>query len=162
MERMETKEYISVLVLDTPGVLQRVSGLFARRGYNIDSITVGSSEREGMSRMIVAARGDDRQIGQICSQLAKLIDVVAVIRLNERPAVARELMLIKLTITPEHRLEVQHLIDTFRCSIIDAGTNVLIVQVVGDKEKNDAFLQLVKSYGILEVTRTGETAMNRG
>jgi len=155
-------QHIAILVVDSPGVLQRVSGLFSRRGYNIDSVTVGGSERAGMSRIIASARGDERLIGQICSQLAKLVDVVDVSRLDERPYVARELMLMKLAVRPEQRVEAQQLIETFRCSVIDAGVHHFIVQAVGDRAKNDAFLQLMAPYGVLEVTRTGETAMSRG
>lgn len=157
-----TRRLIAVTVIDAPGVLQRVSGLFSRRGYNIESITVGSSEREGRSRMIVAARGDDAVIRQMCSQLRKLIDVLDVALLQDRPYVSRELMLVKLKMEPAKRSEIQSLTDTFRCSVIDVGPETMIVQIVGDTDKNDAFLQLIMPYGILEMTRTGETAMIRG
>lgn len=153
---------LSVTVNDTPGVLQRVSGLFSRRGYNIESITVGASEREGRSRMTVAAWGDEGQIAQMCSQLRKLIDVLEVKRIDERPYLTRELMLVKLRTDGTSRAEIQALVDAFRCSVVDAGIGVIVVQVVGDPEKNDAFVQVVQPYGILEISRTGETAMNRG
>ncbi|MBW5448427.1 acetolactate synthase small subunit [Cohnella sp. CFH 77786] len=156
------RKLIGFTVNDTPGVLQRVSGLFSRRGYNIESITVGPSEREGCSRMIVAASGDDALIRQMCSQLRKLIDVLDVVLMHERPYVSRELMLVKLRMDPSKRAEIQTLADTFRCSVIDIGPETMIVQIVGDTDKNDAFLQLIQPYGILELTRTGETAMNRG
>jgi len=157
-----SRQLISVIAGDKPGVLQRVSGLFSRRGYNIESITVGPSETEGRSRMIVAARGDDAQIRQIVAQLRKLIDVLEVTLLEEKPFVSRELMLIKLSLEPSKRAEIQSLTDTFRCSVIDVGLDTMILQIVGGAVKNDAFLQLIQPYGILEMTRTGETAMNRG
>ena len=159
---MNNRNLISVTVIDTPGVLQRVAGLIARRGYNIESITVGPCEQERRSRMIVAARGDDALIRQMCSQLRKLIDVLEVTPLQERTFVSRDLMLVKLRMEPAKRSELQSLIDMFRCSVIDVSSDTVIVQVVGDTDKNNAFLQLLRPYGILEMTRTGETAMSRG
>jgi len=155
------KQTIAVLANDVPGVLQRVSALFGRRGYNIASITVGASEREGVSRLVIVANEDERTLDQMCSQLRKLIDVVEVIHLSRRPTIARELMLIRLQAEPAVRPELFALIDTFRCSVVDVGRNAVIVQVVGDTEKNDAFLRLLEPYGVLELTRTGETAINR-
>ncbi|WP_239615914.1 acetolactate synthase small subunit [Cohnella mopanensis] len=159
---ISAKQHISVLVRNDPGVLQRVSGLFSRRSYNIDSITVGVSEKENLSRMTVVANGDDDQIRQLCNQLRKLIDVIHVEHLSNRPAVARELLLVKLISDPATKAEMNSIVQTFRCSIIDVGMHSIIVQVIGDREKNDAFLQLIRPYGILEITRTGETAMARG
>ncbi|QMV41625.1 acetolactate synthase small subunit [Cohnella cholangitidis] len=157
-----TKQRISVLVRNDPGVLQRVSGLFSRRSYNIDSITVGVSEKENLSRMTVVATGDDDRIRQLCNQLRKLIDVIQVEHLESKPSVARELLLVKLISDPATKMEMNSLVQTFRCSIIDVGMHTVIVQVIGDREKNDAFLQLIRPYGIVEITRTGETAMARG
>ena len=159
---ISTKQHLSVLVRNDPGVLQRVAGLFSRRSYNIDSITVGASEQEHLSRMTVVANGDDHQIRQLCSQLRKLIDVIQVDHLEGKPTVARELLLIKLLSDPATRTEIYSLIHTFRCSIVDVGKQTIIVQVIGDREKNDAFLQLIQPYGIVEMSRTGETAMARG
>jgi len=156
------KQAIAVLVRNDPGVLQRVAGLFSRRGYNIDSITVGDSEQEQLSRMTVVAGEDEVRIRQICAQLRKLIDVIRVEPLAGKPTVARELMLVKLNADPAMKAELHALIQTFRCSIVDVSLNALIVQAIGDKEKNDAFLRLLRPYGILEITRTGETAMARG
>lgn len=156
------KQHIAVLVRDDPGVLQRVSGLFSRRSYNIDSITVGASEKENLSRMTVVANGDSRQIVQLCNQLRKLIDVIHVEHLEDRPTVARELLLVKVIYEQATKAELNDLINTFRCSVIDVSLHSVIVQAIGDREKNDAFLQLIRPYGILEITRTGETAMARG
>ncbi|MBN2980576.1 MULTISPECIES: acetolactate synthase small subunit [Cohnella] len=158
---MREKHFISALVADRPGVLQRTAGLFSRRGYNIDSVAIGSCEREGMSRIVVTVDGDEPLVGQICSQLQKLIDVIEVRHLNRHPSVARELMLVKLAVRPDQRNEVGALVDRFRCSIIDVGESSMIVQSVGEREKNEAFLRLIQPYGILEMTRTGETAMTR-
>jgi len=159
---MTEKHLIAVLVRNDPGVLQRVSGLFSRRGYNIDSITVGDSEQEQLSRMTVVASGDEPQIRQICSQLGKLIDVVKVEPLSGKPTIGRELLLVKLNAEPEKKAELVSLIETFRSSIVDVAPRTLIVQAVGDRDKNDAFLRLLRPYGILEIARTGETAMLRG
>ncbi len=172
---MMDRHAISVLVRNDPGVLQRVSGLFSRRGYNIDSIsvgvsgqehlsrmTVGAPGQEHLSRMTVVARGDEPQIRQICSQLGKLLDVVKVEPLSGKPTIERELLLVKLTAEPEKKAELLSLIETFRSSIVDVAPRTLIVQAVGDRDKNDAFLRLLRPYGILEIARTGETAMLRG
>ncbi len=185
---MTDRHAISVLVRNDPGVLQRVSGLFSRRGYNIDSISVGDSGQERLSRttvgapgqehlsrmtvgapgqehlsrMTVVARGDEPQIRQICSQLGKLLDVVKVEPLSGKPTIERELLLVKLTAEPEKKAELLSLIETFRSSIVDVAPRTLIVQAVGDRDKNDAFLRLLRPYGILEIARTGETAMLRG
>ncbi|CAI6084519.1 acetolactate synthase small subunit [Cohnella sp. JJ-181] len=158
---MNDRHYLSVLVRDRPGVLQRVSGLFSRRGYNIDSVTVGASELDGHSRLIAAARGSERELGQIASQLRKLIDVVSVSHLSVRPSVVRELMLVRLSVPPASRAAVRAVIETFRCVVVDVGPATMMIQSVGDREKNDALLTLLQDYGILEIARTGETAMTR-
>lgn len=153
---------ISVLVNNQPGVLQRVSGLFGRRGFNIESITVGASEEPGLSRMVITTTGDERTVEQISKQLYKLIDVIKVVILSEHPMVERELALIKVNADPSQRAEILGVVETFRAAIVDIGTNTLIVQVVGDTQKIDAMIELLKPYGIRELTRTGATAMIRG
>ncbi len=157
-----TKHTISVLVNNQPGVLQRVSGLFGRRGFNIESITVGASEEPGLSRMIIVTTGDDHTLEQIQKQLYKLIDVIKVIDLSSFPMVARELALIKVSAEPSMRPEILGIVDTFRAAVVDIGPNSLIVQVIGDSEKIDAMIELLKPYGIRELSRTGATAMMRG
>jgi len=151
----------SVLVRDHPGVLQRICGLFGRRGFNMDSITVGPCEEEGLSRITITASGDERTAEQIGRQLDKLIDVVQVVPLSRRPVISRELMLVKLKAEPQSRPAIFAIVETFRCLTVDVGPSTVIVQIAGDPEKNDALLQLLGSYGILELTRTGETAMLR-
>jgi acetolactate synthase, small subunit len=153
---------ISVLVNNQPGVLQRVSGLFGRRGFNIESITVGASEEPGLSRMVITTTGDERTVEQISKQLYKLIDVIKVVNLSEHPMVARELALIKVSADPSQRAEILGVVETFRAAVVDIGTNTLIVQVVGDSQKIDAMIELLKPYGIRELSRTGATAMIRG
>ncbi|RJX41607.1 acetolactate synthase small subunit [Paenibacillus pinisoli] len=156
------KHTIAVIVNDQPGVLQRVSGLFGRRGFNIESITVGTSEEQGLSRMVIVTSGDDHTLEQITKQLYKLIDVIKVIDLSANAMVARELALIKVYAEPASRPEILGVVETFRAAVVDIGTHSLMVQVVGDTEKIDAMIELLKPYGIRELSRTGVTALNRG
>lgn len=159
---MRTKHTIAVLVNNQPGVLQRVSGLFGRRGFNIESITVGQSEEAGLARMVIVTEGNDNTLEQIEKQLYKLIDVIKVIDLSSKPMVARELALIKVKAEPPARPEIMGVVDTFRASVVDIGPNSLMIQVIGDTEKIDAMIELMKPYGIRELSRTGVTAMIRG
>lgn len=159
---MIRKHTISVLVNNQPGVLQRVSGLFGRRGFNIESITVGESEESGLSRMVIVTTGDDKTLEQISKQLYKLIDVIKVVDLSSNPMVARELALIKVSAEPGARPEILGVVETFRAAVVDIGPSSLIVQVVGDSDKIDAMVELLKPYGIKELSRTGATAMIRG
>jgi acetolactate synthase I/III small subunit len=160
--QMINKHTISAWVNDQPGVLQRISGLFGRRGFNIDSITVGNSEEPGLSRMIIVTTGDEQTVDQIEKQLSKLIDVIKVDHLSSSDMVARELCFIKVRVEPSKRPEILGVVNTFRASVIDIGPNSLIVQVVGELYKIEAMVELLKPYGILELTRTGATAMRRG
>ncbi|AOZ92099.1 acetolactate synthase small subunit [Paenibacillus crassostreae] len=159
---MTMRHTISILVNDQPGVLQRVSGLFGRRGFNIESITVGQSEEVGLSRMVIVTLGDEHTLEQIEKQLYKLIDVIKVINLGSKPMVGRELALIKVKAETSERPEILGVVDTFRASVVDIGSNSLIVQVIGDSSKIDAMIELLTPYGIRELSRTGVTAMTRG
>lgn len=159
---MEHWHTMAVLVNNNPGVLQRVSSLFSRRGFNIESITVGASEEEGLSRMVIVTRGDDTVFEQIKHQLEKLLDVVRVIQVSDKPMVAREVALIKVESPPERRPEVIALVETFRATVVDVAQNSLMVQVVGETDKIDAMIELVRPYGLMELCRTGVTAMARG
>jgi acetolactate synthase-1/3 small subunit len=159
---MTIKHTISVLVNDQPGVLQRVSGLFGRRGYNIESITVGPSEDIGLSRMVIVTIGDHKTVEQVSKQLYKLIDVIKVVDLSASAMVARELALIKVNAEPSKRPEILGVIDTFRASVVDISPQAMIIQVVGNSDKIDAMVQLLEPYGIRELTRTGISAMTRG
>lgn len=157
-----TKHTISFLVNDQPGVLQRVSGLFGRRGFNIESITVGESEEKGLSRMVIVTTGDDKTMEQVEKQLYKIIDVIKVVDLSANPMVARELALIKIHAEPASRPEIVSIVETFRASVVDIGPNSMIVQVIGDTEKIDALVEVLRPYRIKELSRTGVTAMVRG
>lgn len=157
-----TKHTIAVIVNDQPGVLQRVSGLFGRRGFNIESITVGASEEQGLSRMVIVTTGDDHMLEQIEKQLYKIVDVIKVINLSSQPMVARELALIKVKAEPHVRPEILGVVETFRASIVDIGPSTLMVQVVGESQKIEAMIQLLEPYGIRESSRTGVTALIRG
>ncbi|SFB27516.1 acetolactate synthase, small subunit [Cohnella sp. OV330] len=159
---MNARHTIAILVNDQPGVLQRVSGLFGRRGFNIESITVGTSEEPGLSRMVIVTKGDDHTLEQIEKQLYKIIDVIKVVDIGSSPMVARELGLIKVGAEPSARPEILGIVDTFRAAVVDISPNSLIVQVVGDTDKIDAMIELLKPYGIRELSRTGVTAMARG
>ncbi|WP_166241561.1 acetolactate synthase small subunit [Paenibacillus turpanensis] len=155
------KYTLSVFVNDHPGVMQRICGLFSRRGYNLESITVGASEEAGKSRMTIVVKGHCAELEQMMKQLTKLIDVIHVECLNEKAFLSRELMLVKCAVAPEKRHELMSLVETFRYSIIDIGPHSIMIQVVGEVEKNDAFLRVIHSYNLKEITRTGETAMIR-
>jgi acetolactate synthase-1/3 small subunit len=139
-----------------------VSGLFGRRGFNIESITVGQSEEVGLSRMVIVTLGDQHTLEQIEKQLYKLIDVIKVVDLGAKPMVARELALIKVNADPSERPEILGVVETFRASVVDIGSTTILVQVVGETQKIDAMIELLKPYGIRELSRTGVTAMVRG
>jgi len=154
---------ISALVLHKPGVLQRVAGLFTRRGFNIENITVGASEQHEMARMTIIARGDGKVLEQITKQLNKLIDVIKVRDLEPESTVKRELCLIKVHAPAERiRSEVIQYANIFRGRIIDVSPETLTVEITGSPDKIDALIDLLRSFGIKEIARTGPTAISRG
>lgn len=153
------KSILSVLVENESGVLARISGMFSRRGYNIESITVGPSETEGLSRIVIVAAVED--IEQIQKQLYKLINTIKVVNLSESDFVDRELALIKVS-TKSHRAEIIEITNLFRCKIVDLAEETMIVEAVGDNKKIAALIEILYPYGIKEVTRTGSIAMHRG
>lgn len=154
---------ISALVLHKPGVLQRVAGLFTRRGFNIENITVGTSEQENLARMTIIAMGDDKVLEQITKQLNKLIDVIKVRDLEPDITVKRELCLIKVhTASEKVRSEVIQYANIFRGRIIDVSPETLTIEITGPPEKIEALIDLVRTFGIKEVARTGPTAISRG
>ncbi len=153
---------ISTLVENKPGVLQKIAGLFTRRGFNIESITVGESEVENLARMIIVVNGDKKTLEQVIKQLSKLVDVIKIKNLTSN-AVQRELCLIKVNIADaKSRSEIIQYCDIFRAKIVDICEESLIIEFTGDIEKLDAFLKLLKGYGIKKLSRTGLTAMSRG
>jgi len=154
---------ISALVLHKPGVLQRVAGLFTRRGFNIENITVGTSENEDMARMTIIAQGDEKVLEQITKQLNKLIDVIKVRDLEPESTVKRELCLIKIHAPAERiRSEVIQYANIFRGRIIDVSPETLTVEITGSPEKIEALIELLRGFGIKEIARTGPTAISRG
>ncbi|WP_407414466.1 acetolactate synthase small subunit [Methanobrevibacter sp.] len=153
---------ISTLVEDKPGVLQKVAGLFNRRGFNIDSITVGVSEVEGLSRMVIAVHADTKGLEQVTKQLNKLVDVIKIKDITKN-AVKRELCLVKVNIPNEKaRAEIMQYSNIFRAKIVDVTEETLIIELTGDTKKINAFISLVEGYGIKKISRTGLTAMARG
>lgn len=153
---------LSVLVNDQPGVLARIAGLFSRRNFNIESLTVGNSEEPGLSRMTITTTGDEATLEQVMKQLHKLIDVIKVQDITNDPLVSRELLLIKVSSNAQTRAEIGGIVEPFRASVVDVGRSSLIIQVTGDREKNDALIELLKPYGVKEIARTGITALVRG
>ncbi len=154
---------LSVLVENKPGVLSRVTGLFSRRGFNIESLAVGVCEEPGMSRITIVCIGDDAQIEQVMKQTHKLIDVIKVSDITENDRVERELALIKVTAEPgSSRAEIMQIASIFRAQIIDVGTRTVILSVTGDTEKIDALEKLLRQYGVKELVRTGRIAILRG
>ncbi len=157
-----TKHTLSALVENKPGVLARCAGLFARRGFNIDSLAVSTTENPDVSRMIIAVTGDERTLEQIRKQLEKLVDVIAVIDHTGHATVERELCLCKVKVDKETRSEVIEICNIFRGDIVDVGNGTLIIQVTGDEEKIDALVRIMSDYGIEELVRTGKILLVRG
>lgn len=156
------RHVLSVLVSNHSGVLSRVAGLFSRRGYNIDSLSVGETEHPDMSRMTIVARGDDMIIDQIIKQLDKLHDVLYIKQLPKDIAVLKELALVKVSTTTSTRVEIIGIIDIFDAEIVDVATEALTVEITGDRQEIDTFLKMVEAYGIKEMTRTGIIALQKG
>jgi acetolactate synthase-1/3 small subunit len=156
------KHTISVLVENKPGVLARIAGLFSGRGYNIDSLSVGETHEPSVSRMTIVSRGDDAIIEQITKQLNKLIDVIKVQDFAGKEFVDRELVLIKVSCSNQNRPEIMQIVDIFRAKIVDVSHNTLIVEITGPDKKVNAFVELMKPFGIKEIARTGKVAMARG
>ena len=153
---------ISTLVENKPGVLQKVSGLFTRRDFNIDSITVGESEVDGLARMVITVKAEDVVLEQVTKQLNKQVDVIKIKDITKN-AVKRELCLIKVNIPNEKaRAEIIQYVNIFRAKILDVTEETLVIELTGDKQKINAFISLVEGYGIKKIARTGLTAMTRG
>ena len=153
---------LSVLVQNKPGVLARTAGLFSRRGYNIESLTVGVTENENISRMTIVVAGDDTVVEQVTKQLNRLIEVIKVSDLTKESYVDRELVLIKVTADSSNRGEIMQLVDVFRARIVDVAAKSLIIEVTGDAGKITALIDTLKQFGIKEIVRTGTLALGRG
>ena len=155
------KHIISALVENKPGVLAHVAGMFAARGFNIDSLVVGRTEDPNLSRMTIVVIGDDRIVEQVRKQLGRIVPVVKVQDYVDKPVVARDLMLVSVAVPPEKRPEVFALIEMFRGRVVDIGSKTLMIEVSGPESKIEAFLDVCKPYGIKSVARTGTIAMPR-
>lgn len=158
----DTKHTLVALVEDKPGVLNRVASLFRRRAFNIQSLAVGHSEQPGLSRMTVVVSGDSAVVEQVRKQLDKLINVIRVSDITEEDIVARELALIKVNATASTRSEIMQIVDIFRANIVDVSSDSVTVEVTGDEDKVESLLELLRSFGIKEVTKTGRVALTRG
>ncbi len=155
------KHTLSVLVEDESGALSRISGLFARRGFNIDSLAVGPAETRGVSRLTMVVKGDDQTLQQMTKQLNKLFNVLGVADLSNLAAVERELMLLKVSSKEETRGKILELVQVFRAKVVDVSDIALTLEVVGDPGKLVALEKLLEPYGILEIARTGKIALKR-
>ena len=158
---MENKFIIAVYVDNQAGVLTRVSAMFTRRGFNIDALTVGETERPEYSRITISMRGDNNAKEQLINQLKKLLVVKKVEVLDDEP-IKRELMLIKVENKSENRSDIMTAVDVFRASVIDYSTKAMCIEVTGQPSKIDAFVKLMQPFGILEMCRTGVVALERG
>nr|YP_009019682.1 acetolactate synthase small subunit [Gracilaria salicornia]AHH24650.1 acetolactate synthase small subunit [Gracilaria salicornia]UAD87576.1 acetohydroxyacid synthetase small subunit [Gracilaria salicornia] len=155
------KHTLSVLVEDEAGVLSRIAGLFARRGFNIESLAVGPAEKAGISRITMIVHGDNRTIEQLTKQLYKLINILQVQNITDIPSVERELVLIKIHALLEYRSSILEIAHIFRAKVVDMAHEYLILEVTGDPGKMVAIENLLQQYGIIEIARTGRIALIR-
>lgn len=160
--KLPMRHTVAALVEDKPGVLNRVASLFRRRGFNIESLAVGSTEEVGISRMTFVIEGGDGIVEQVEKQLYKLIDVVKVSDLTKEDAIIRELALIKVRCRPEQRREVLDLVEIFRAQSVDVTQNGMVIQLVAQPDTVDGLLENLRPYGIREMVRTGQIAIARG
>ncbi len=154
---------LSTIVENKPGVLFRASNMFRRRGFNIESITVGRTEKPGFAKMTIVVNGDELTVEQLIKQLGKLIDIVKITLLEQQTSVVRELALIKLNVLDQKtRVDVLNFSQIYRCRIVDVSNETITVEITGDPTKIDSFIKLVSSFGIRDISRTGITALQRG
>ena len=156
------RHVLSALVHNQPGVLAHISGMLASRGFNIDSLAVGETEDANLSRMTFVVHGDDGELEQVRKQLHKIVTVVAVLDISSEDFVERDLMLIKVKATPQQRTEIVLLVEIFRGRIVDISAENLMIEISGQERKIEAFIELMRPYGILELARTGRIALVRG
>lgn len=156
------KHTLAVIVENRPGVLTRVTTLFRRRGYNIESLAVGETENPSISRITIMVMGDEKILEQVTKQLYKLVDVIKIVDITDKRSVERELVMIKVKADVNVRPEIVQIVDIFRARIVDIGKTSLIIEVTGDSGKIDAIVESLKPFGIIELVRTGVVAMVRG
>jgi acetolactate synthase-1/3 small subunit len=157
-----SKHTIVALVEDKPGVLNRIANKWRQRGFNIETLAVGHSELEGLSRMTFTVDGTTTDVDQVTKQMYKIIEVVKVTDLTERETVSRELALVKVTAGPQNRADIVAIAAVFRANVIDASPDSMIVEATGTEDKVDALVEMLKPYGLKELVRTGRVAMSRG
>ncbi len=156
------KHTIAVIVENKPAVLTRIAGLFSRRSFNIDSLSVGATDNPDYSRMTLTVHGDEVVLEQVIKQLSKLINVIRVSELEPKESVERELAIIKVSADKDNRGEIMQIVNIFRAKIIDVSARSMIIEVTGDETKIDAIVQLLRQFGIKEMARTGRVSMVRG
>ena len=156
------RHVLSATVQNVPGVLAHISGMLASRGYNIDSLAVGETEQPELSRMTFVIVGDDNVLEQVRKQLQKIVTVVEVIDISRQDFVERDLMLIKVKAPPGQRSEIRELVDIFRARIVDVAPEDVMIEISGQERKIQAFIELMRPFGILELVRSGRIAMVRG
>ena len=157
-----SRHVLSLLVEDKPGLLTRVAGLFARRGFNISSLAVGPTELQGLSRITVVIDEADLPLEQVTKQLNKLVNVIKIVELDETQSVQREHMLIKVRVDNQTRSHVLEAVNLFRARVVDVATDALVIEVTGDTGKIQAFLRVLEPYGIKEIAQSGLIAVGRG
>lgn len=159
---MRMRHVLSALVQNQPGVLAHISGMLASRGFNIDSLAVGETEVADLSRVTFVVHGDDAELEQVRKQLDKVVTVVKVQDISSEDFVERDLMIIKVKATPQQRVEISLLVDMFRGRVVDISADTLMVEISGQEAKIEAFINLMRPYGIMELARTGRIALVRG
>ena len=160
--RSGRKHILSVLVENKPGVLTRISGLFARRGFNIDTLSVGPTDDEHLSRITITLDGANHPIDQVTKQLHKLINVLKIRDLEPSETVARELCLFKIAADGSSRAEVMQIVEIFRGKVVDVSKRAIVIEITGTTDKIEAFERMVRPFGLIEMMRTGEIAISRG
>ena len=156
------RHVLSALVQNQPGVLAHVSGMLASRGFNIDSLAVGETEKPDLSRMTFVVHGDDAELAQVRKQLDKIVTVVKVLDISSENFVERDLMLIKVRAAPSQRTEIALLVEMFRGRVVDIDHDTVMAEISGQESKVEAFIDLMRPYGIVELARTGRIALVRG
>jgi len=160
--KMNEKFTVGIIVSNHFGVLNRVAGLFSKRSYNIESLSVCTTEDDHLSRMTIVAKGDKGVLEQIVKQLGKLADVRKVLKLDDDIALMRELLLIKIRVLPHQRPEVESTANIYKAKTVDLSHDSMVLELTGEEGKTDAFINILKHYGIIELARTGVTALERG
>lgn len=156
------KHTLAVLVENRPGVLTHISGLISRRAFNIESIAAGYTEEADTTRITVVVQADEMELEQVVNQLSKLVDVIKISNLTAIDAIHRELAMIKVKASPETRSDIVDIVDIFRAKIVDVNRETMVIELTGEETKIDAFCEVLKDYGIIEIVRTGKIALSRG